>query len=53
MREVMTVIYVADGTRLVEPDTNARRASLEKRFPGLQPGDLIDTPSNPVVYRKE
>lgn len=41
-REVMTIIYVADETRVLEPDTNARWKDLSKWMPGLQPGDLIN-----------
>jgi ectoine hydroxylase-related dioxygenase (phytanoyl-CoA dioxygenase family) len=51
MREIMTIIYVADGARLVEPDTQARWNSLNNRFPGKRPGDLIDLETNPLVYR--
>ncbi|RAP75447.1 phytanoyl-CoA dioxygenase family protein [Paenibacillus montanisoli] len=49
-REVMTIIYVADGTKVLTPETNARRADLVKWMPGLQPGDLIDSPLNPLMY---
>jgi ectoine hydroxylase-related dioxygenase (phytanoyl-CoA dioxygenase family) len=52
-REVMTVIYVADETRVMEPDSNARKSDLAKWLPGLQPGDLIDSPINPILYRKD
>jgi ectoine hydroxylase-related dioxygenase (phytanoyl-CoA dioxygenase family) len=52
MREIMTIIYVADGARVVEPDTQARKNSVEKRFPGLVPGDIIDTPTSPLVYSR-
>ncbi len=51
MREVMTVIYVADGVRVMQPDTNARQNDLQRWMPGLQPGDLIDSPLNPLMYR--
>lgn len=49
-REVMTVIYVADGTRVLEPDTNARKGDLKTWMPGLAPGDVIDSPLNPLMY---
>ena len=51
MREVMTVIYVADQTRVLEPDSNARKSDLNRWMPGLKPGDWIDSPLNPVMYR--
>lgn len=52
-REVMTVIYVADETRVMEPDSNARKSDLAKWLPGLQQADLIDSPINPILYRKD
>lgn len=53
MRKVMTVIYYADGTRIAEPDSNARRNDLKSWLPGLKPGDLAASELNPVVYRAE
>lgn len=50
MREVMTVIYYADGTRILEPDSNARRRDMERWFPGQRPGDVAASPINPLVY---
>jgi ectoine hydroxylase-related dioxygenase (phytanoyl-CoA dioxygenase family) len=52
MRKVMTVIYYADGTRVAEPDSNARRGDLQSWLPGLKPGDLAQTPTNPLLYKK-
>jgi ectoine hydroxylase-related dioxygenase (phytanoyl-CoA dioxygenase family) len=52
-REVMTIIYVADETKVLEPDTNARKLDLTKWMPGLKPGDRIDSPLNPIMYREE
>ncbi|MBW7458123.1 phytanoyl-CoA dioxygenase family protein [Paenibacillus sepulcri] len=49
-REVMTIIYVADRTKVLEPDTNARKSDLARWLPGLKPGDLIDSPLNPLMY---
>ncbi len=53
MREVMTVIYYADGSSLLEPDSNARRADLKRWFPGLQAGDRAISPLNPLVYSSD
>jgi ectoine hydroxylase-related dioxygenase (phytanoyl-CoA dioxygenase family) len=50
MRKVMTVIYYADGTRVAEPDSNARRNDLKAWLPGLNQGDLAASPLNPLVY---
>lgn len=46
-RAAMTVIYVEDGARVTEPDTGERRLDLAIWLPGLQPGDLVDSPLNP------
>lgn len=51
MREVMTIIYVADGTRVTDPEGNSNRQDdIERWMPGLVPGDLVNTPLNPLVY---
>ena len=49
-REVMTIIYFADGTRVLEPDNEHRRADLEVFLPGLAGGDVAASPLNPVLY---
>ncbi|MBO7748672.1 phytanoyl-CoA dioxygenase family protein [Paenibacillus sp. MWE-103] len=51
MREVMTIIYVADGVRIAEPDSSARQNDLRAWFPGLAPGDLAASELNPLVYK--
>jgi ectoine hydroxylase-related dioxygenase (phytanoyl-CoA dioxygenase family) len=50
MREVMTVIYFADGARLVEPDNPHRPADLARWFPNQKPGELAGGPLTPIVY---
>jgi ectoine hydroxylase-related dioxygenase (phytanoyl-CoA dioxygenase family) len=50
MREVMTVIYIADGLTIAEPDSNARKSDLAEWFPGLKPGDPAASTLNPIVY---
>ncbi len=47
-REVMTIIYVADGTRITEP-TDQQKLDLVW-LGGNQPGDLVDSPLNPLVW---
>ena len=49
MREVMTVIYVADGARVTEPRSPEQEHDLGTWLPGLVPGDLVASPLNPVV----
>lgn len=50
MREVMTVIYFADGARVTEPDHPYRKADLEAWFPGLNPGDVAASELNPRLW---
>lgn len=53
VREVMTIIYIADGARVTDPAGNLNRQDdLKNWMPGLAPGDLIDTRLNPLVYHR-
>ncbi|MCG3178386.1 MAG: hypothetical protein BIFFINMI_00713 [Phycisphaerae bacterium] len=52
MREVMTVIYFADGTKLLTPDNDNRQADLERWHPGQQPGELAASKLNPLLYKE-
>ncbi|WNQ12713.1 phytanoyl-CoA dioxygenase family protein [Paenibacillus aurantius] len=52
MREVMTIIYYADGTRAIEPDSVARQNDLKTWFPGTAPGEIAATELNPLVYSR-
>ena len=47
MREVMTVIWFADGTRIGPADSKPRQHDLRTWLPGLQPGDLAASELNP------
>jgi ectoine hydroxylase-related dioxygenase (phytanoyl-CoA dioxygenase family) len=49
-REVMTIIYYADGVRVLEPDNPSRESDLKGCFPGLKGGDIAVTYMNPIVY---
>jgi len=51
-REVMTVIWYADGARVTEPDNFNRQRDLERWLPGLKPGDLAISELNPLVFRR-
>lgn len=51
-REVITIIYYADGVKIGEPDNKHRKIDLEVFFPGLKPGDTAATQLNPLVYSK-
>ena len=52
MREVMTVIYFADGTRIGPTDSDERRTDLARWLPGLQTGDLAASEINPLLYHR-
>ena len=49
MREVMTIIYFADGARITEPQSEYQQADLEAWFPGQRPGEIAASPINPVM----
>ena len=50
VREVMTIIYYADGARIVEPDNDYRRVDLEAFHPGQRPGEPAASALNPLLY---
>lgn len=49
-REVMTIIWFADGARVSALDNANRGRDLARWLPGLKPGDLAATEMNPLVY---
>lgn len=49
-REVMTVIWFADGTRVLAPDNPSRHRDLARWLNGICPGELAAGPLNPVVF---
>jgi hypothetical protein len=51
-REVMTVIWYADGARVTDPDNRNRKRDLEHWLPGLKAGDLAMSELNPLVFRR-
>ena len=48
MREVMTVIWFADGLRVLEPANDAQANDLASWLPGLAPGEVAASDANPV-----
>lgn len=52
MRAVMTIIYFADGARIVEPDTEHREVDLQRWLPGQKPGELAASKLNPIVWQR-
>lgn len=49
-RQVMATTYFADGAKLVDSPTMVS-GDFEKFLPGARPGEVIDTPLNPIVSR--
>lgn len=49
MREVMTIIYYADNTRVLEPDNKYRKADQEKWLLNTPAGELAASDLNPVI----
>jgi ectoine hydroxylase-related dioxygenase (phytanoyl-CoA dioxygenase family) len=48
-REVMTVIYFADGARITTPQNEHQEADRNRWLCGLEPGNLASSPLNPLV----
>ena len=51
-RRVMTIIYIDADITVAEPTNDPQRNDLATFMPGAQPGDVPDTPLNPVLYRR-
>jgi ectoine hydroxylase-related dioxygenase (phytanoyl-CoA dioxygenase family) len=51
-RSVMTVIYMDADMRLAEPVNAQQQADWERWCPGAEIGAVIDTPINPLLYRR-
>ena len=52
LREVMTVIYYPDGTRVAPLDHVNRRFDRDVWLTGCEEGELAAGPRNPVLYRR-
>lgn len=50
MREVMTVIYFADGVRAAEPKNPWQQHDLAGWMPGVRPGEIAASPLNPLLW---
>ena len=49
MREVMTVIYYADGAMVTQPNNDYQEADRKRWFNGLAPGQFAASSLNPIV----
>ncbi|HVS32548.1 MAG TPA: phytanoyl-CoA dioxygenase family protein [Thermoanaerobaculia bacterium] len=50
VREVLTIIYYAAGTRVAGPANENQRVDLDVFIPGARPGDEAASELNPVLY---
>ena len=50
-REVMTIIYMADDTRMLQSPSKTQLIDRDAFTPGVQPGEFIKTHLNPVLFR--
>ena len=50
VREVLTVIYFANGTRVAEPANPNQRVDMEVFIPGTKPGDEAASELNPLLF---
>lgn len=48
-REIMTIIYFADGARITEPVNDFQKADHARWLDGIEPGNLADGKLNPVL----
>ena len=53
VREIMTIIYYADGAEICEADNPHRPKDLERWFPGQQPGAVAASPLNPLLWHRD
>jgi hypothetical protein len=49
MREVMTVIFLADGCKVTQPKNQHQEADLKRWLMSKPVGSLIDSPLNPLI----
>ena len=49
MREVMTVIFMADGASVTQPQNKHQEADLKRWLMSKPVGSLIDSPLNPLI----
>jgi ectoine hydroxylase-related dioxygenase (phytanoyl-CoA dioxygenase family) len=52
-REVMTIIYMDENMRLAEPRNKAQRNDHESFCKGAGVGEIVDTPTNPVLWSRD
>ncbi len=50
VREILTVIYFASGTRVAQPSNDNQRVDLCAFLPGIKPGEEAKSEMNPLLY---
>jgi hypothetical protein len=50
MRKVMTIIYMDESMKAVEPTNENQANDLATWCPSVKPGDIINSELNPVLY---
>jgi hypothetical protein len=50
-RKVMTIIYMEDGIRLIQPMRKAHESDWKSWMPGATIGEVVASPLNPIIYR--
>lgn len=53
IREVLTIIYYADGTLIKEPENEFQKTDMHVFHPGMKPGDPAASALNPIVFSEE
>jgi ectoine hydroxylase-related dioxygenase (phytanoyl-CoA dioxygenase family) len=49
-RKVMTVIYIDEEIQLIEPKSKAHESDREAWAPGVEVGQFLDSPLNPILW---
>jgi len=50
VREILTIIYYANGTRVAKPSNPNQQADLDVFLPGARPGEEARSELNPVLF---
>ena len=51
-RAAFTIIYMDQDSRMLEPEHAHHRGDAALWLPGVRPGDVADSPLNPVLYTR-
>ena len=50
IREVMTIIYYPDGTKLTKPENQNQQADFDMYYPGMKPGEFAASSLTSILY---